>query len=190
MSPNNIEYNPQNDPIYLEEYNPIWPEQAVQEMAIIKKVLSAKPVEDIQHIGSTAIPGLAAKPIIDIYLGVKELSSVDQETIDLLTSLNYVFWRDNPDKEKMFFVKGMPPYGEKRTHHVHIVEYAADYWRAALAFRDYMRQHPEEVSHYQKLKYELMRQYTYDREAYTNSKTDYIRSILHKAGFKGKFLPR
>lgn len=139
-------------------------------------------VIDIQHIGSTAISGLAAKPIIDIYVGVNS-SQEAQSLINPIEKLGYQYWKDNPDKEKMFFVKGMPPFGTGRTHHIHIVKYDSDYWRARIIFRDYLREHPEEIKAYSQLKYDLQKLYSHDREAYTDAKFDYIASVLKKAGF-------
>lgn len=75
-------------------------------------------------------------------------------------------------------------FGTGRTHHIHIVKYDSDYWRARIVFRDYLHKHPEEVRAYAELKYKLMEIHGEDREAYTDAKTDYITSVLKKAGFK------
>ena len=106
-----------------------------------------------------------------------------QQAIGPLEQSGYQFWKDNPNKEKMFFVRGMPPFGTGRTHHIHIVKHDSRYWRAQILFRDYMRTHSEEIPKYAKLKYKLMQKYKYDREAYTDAKTDLITRILRKAGF-------
>lgn len=171
------------DAIYIVDYNPLWVKLAEEEISILKKLLADHDwVTDIQHIGSTAIPGLAAKPIIDIYLGARSIEEAEK-AIGLLEKIGYVFWYDNPNKEKMFFVKGMPPFGTGRTHHVHIVKYDSDYWQARILFRDYMRNHPNEIQDYANLKYELMQKHRNDREAYTDAKSEYIAAILKKAGF-------
>ncbi|MCJ8283282.1 MAG: GrpB family protein [Rivularia sp. ALOHA_DT_140] len=74
----------------------------------------------------------------------------------------------------------MPPYGKKRTHHVHVVEFDGEFWQRKL-FRDYLRLHPEEAKIYEKLKLDLATQFRDDREAYTEGKSDYVRKVMEKA---------
>ena len=136
---------------------------------------------DIQHVGSTAIPGIHAKPIIDIQIAVDSLVAIKQTAIDMLKTLGYEYWHDNPDTERMFFVKGMPPFGDKRTHHVHIVEPASRHWQGKIQFRDYLLSHPEAALEYEKVKIELANQHAYDREKYTDTKTRFVNDILQKA---------
>jgi hypothetical protein len=93
----------------------------------------------------------------------------------------YIYWAENPDPERLFFVKGMPPYGEKRTFHIHIVEPGSKHWREKILFRDFLRSRPENILKYEKLKRELAKTHTYDREEYTNAKTKFIQEILTKA---------
>lgn len=100
----------------------------------------------------TSLPNAMAKPIIDIYIGVNSIDLARQHYVEPIISLNYVYWDKNPNPNKLFFVKGMPPYGEKRTHHIHVVEYASDYWRDRIAFREYLKLHPREVERYNFLK--------------------------------------
>jgi len=170
-----------SDQIALVPYNPQWPDMAKIEIKRLYEILPIKHILDIQHVGSTAIPGILSKPIIDIQIAVDSLSAIEQIAIDKLKTLDYVDWEDNPDKERMFFVKGMPPYGEKRTHHLHIVEPASKHWQDKINFRDYLRIHPETASEYEKLKIKLAKQYTYDRELYTEAKTKFINDVLNKA---------
>lgn len=170
-----------DDSIELAPYNTDWTDLATSE---IKKLHQALPVEhilDIQHVGSTAIPGIKAKPIIDIQIAVDSLLAIKQTTIDNLKSLKYEYWHDNPDPERMFFVKGMPPFGDKRTHHLHIVELTSRHWQEKIQFRDYLLSHPEVAQEYEKLKIQLANQYPYDREKYTDTKTQFIHDILQKA---------
>jgi GrpB-like predicted nucleotidyltransferase (UPF0157 family) len=172
------------DAIHIVDYNPQWVKLAEEEISVLKKLFSNHDwIIDIQHVGSTAVPGLAAKPIIDIYIGARSIEEA-AKAIAPLEKIGYVFWYDNPNKEKMFFVKGMPPFGTGRTHHVHIVKHDSDYWRARILFRDYMRNHPKDIQDYANLKYQLMQQHGDDREAYTDAKSNYIASILKKAGFE------
>ena len=170
------------DKIQIVPYNPNWPKLAEEEISSIKNILPYNWVIDIQHIGSTAIIGLVAKPIIDICIGVTSIQKA-QKSIRSIEKLGYQFWPENPNKEKMFFVKGMPPFGKQRTHHIHIVEHSSDYWKATIRFRDYLLSHQEEAHKYAHLKRKLVQEHFLDREAYTNAKTQFITLILEKAGF-------
>lgn len=172
-----------DDSIQLEKYNPEWSKLAAKEIEIIREVIYEQNwIIDIQHVGSTAVPGLTAKPIIDIYIGARSIEEA-QQSIKPFEKLGYQFWKDNPNKEKMFFVKGMPPYGKGRTHHIHIIKYGSDYWNARILFRDYLRTHSDEAMRYAQLKHKLMEEFPHDREAYTDAKIEYIAFVLKMAGF-------
>jgi GrpB-like predicted nucleotidyltransferase (UPF0157 family) len=80
----------------------------------------------------------------------------------------------------MLFVKGMPPLGEKRTHHVHVYDFQGPRWHKELLFRDYLLVHPDEAKRYEILKRNLAAQFTYDREGYTEAKTEYFKSVMKK----------
>lgn len=174
-----------NDCIELVPYNAEWLHMAKLEIENLRNILPRNHVLDIQHVGSTAIFGLSAKPIIDIQIAVDSLMGIKQTAIDLLKTLGYEFWYDNPDIERMFFVKGRPPLGEKRTHHVHIVEPSSKHWQGKILFRDYLIAHPETAQEYEQLKIKLAQQYTYDREMYTEAKTHFINSVLEKVKING-----
>jgi GrpB-like predicted nucleotidyltransferase (UPF0157 family)/RimJ/RimL family protein N-acetyltransferase len=171
----------EKDHVELVPYNPEWSTLAQKEMAKLKTIFPANKIIDIQHIGSTAIPGLSAKPIIDIQIGVSSLEDMKLIAIPLLQKLNYEYWSDNPDPTRMFFVKGMPPYGEMRTHHVHIFEYNSDHWRNKLIFRDYLRKHPALAKQYGELKAKLAAEHLHDREKYTDAKLEFVNKILQLA---------
>ncbi|MCD6044937.1 MAG: grpB [Gammaproteobacteria bacterium] len=120
--------NSLNDGIELVPYDPQWPQRAKAEIKRLRAAFPPNIIVDIQHVGSTAIPGTLAKPIIDIQIAVESLPAIKQMAIDPLKALGYQYWAENPDPERLFFVKGMPPFGEKRTHHVHIVEPSSKHW--------------------------------------------------------------
>ena len=136
---------------------------------------------DIQHMGSTAIPGLPAKPILDIQIAVSSLEDMKLMAVPILQKLGYEYWDSNPDPKRMFFVKGMPPYGEKRTHHVHIFEHNSDHWCNKLIFRDYLRSHVDLAKEYEQLKAKLAQEHLYDREKYTDEKLDFVNQVLRLA---------
>jgi GrpB-like predicted nucleotidyltransferase (UPF0157 family)/RimJ/RimL family protein N-acetyltransferase len=166
------------DYVDIVAYNPEWPTIASVEMSKLREILPSSKIIDIQHVGSTAIPGMAAKPIVDIQIAAHSLEEMKVIAIPVLQKLGYEYWYENPDSERMFFVKGMPPFGDKRTHHVHIVEASSKHWNEKINFRDYLIAHPETAKEYQQLKMSLAEQYTYDREEYTNAKCEFINKIL------------
>jgi GrpB-like predicted nucleotidyltransferase (UPF0157 family) len=160
-----------NDAIELLPYHSQWPKMAEFEIKTLQKRLPKKHLLDIQHVGSTAVPGMLAKPVIDIIIAVDSLAAIKPIAIEQLTALGYQYWQDNPDTEKIFFVKGMPPFGEQRTHHVHIVEPGSKHWQEKILFRDYLLVHHEAVNDYENLKKALAQKHRYDREQYTAAKT-------------------
>jgi GrpB-like predicted nucleotidyltransferase (UPF0157 family) len=150
-----------------------------EEAARLRAVLDPQLVVGLEHFGSTAIPGLSAKPIIDILIAVRSLSEARLSFVAPLRRLDYVYWADNPKTDRMFFVKGMPPYGVRRTHHVHVTETSGEMWQR-LSFRDYLRKNPEEARRYELLKRELADRHKNDREAYTAAKDHFIDEINAK----------
>lgn len=169
------------DHVDLVAYHPAWPQAAQAEIDKLRAILPSQKIVDIQHVGSTAIPGLLAKPIIDIQIAVKSLDEMKILAVPALQKMGYEYWENNPDPERMFFVKGMPPFGEKRTHHVHIVEPSSKHWQGKILFRDYLLAHPDMVQEYEQLKIKLAQQYTYDREQYTDAKAEFVGKILKMA---------
>jgi GrpB-like predicted nucleotidyltransferase (UPF0157 family) len=169
------------DEIEIVEYDSHWPALFNEEAALLRAALDADLVVGLEHFGSTAVPGLAAKPIIDILVAVRSLAEAREMAIEPLQRLGCVFWAENPKTDRMFFVKGMPPYGERRTHHLHITEPNGEPWLLCLPFRDYLRAHPEETRRYERLKREFAARHRTDREAYGAAKTDYVEEILAKA---------
>lgn len=145
----------------------------------MRAVLDPSQIIGLEHFGSTAIPGLSAKPIIDILIAVRSLAVAQATIVEVLRNLDYVYWADNPKKDRMFFVKGMPPFGSKRSHHVHVTEPHGEMWQR-LAFRDYLRAHPKEAEAYERLKIQLAAEHRTDREAYTEAKSAYVESVMRK----------
>ena len=174
--------NAADDAVQLVEPDPSWPAQFAAEARAIAAAL--RPLEPrLEHFGSTAVPDLPAKPIIDLLIILDDLPAWPQ-LIAPLAGLGYVYWAGNPRPDRMFFVKGMPPYGPRRSHHAH-VRISAD-TTAELAFRDWLRAHPAEATQYAKLKRELVERFGSDREAYTAAKSGFIQEILAKAANDGR----
>lgn len=166
------------DEVVIVEYDPGWSLMFEKAAAQVADVLSKDLVIRIDHIGSTAVPGLAAKPIIDVLVSVHSLIQARQVAVPALEELGYAYWFDNPDSQRMFFVKGLPP-NNPRTHHIHIIE-SNSILQERLLFRDYLREHPDESLRYAQLKRHLAQQFPTDREAYTSGKAEYVKSVMHK----------
>ena len=154
-----------------------WPAQFEVESKRVALALAGETLFAIEHFGSTAIGGLSAKPIIDILIAVPSVAEARKSFPEALRPEGYVFWADNPDRDRLFFVKGMPPFGSRRTHHVHICERPSVMWDR-LKFRDYLRGNPGEAARYSILKQDLADKYPQDREAYTRGKGRFITQIM------------
>jgi len=157
------------DTIELSEPDKSWPELFDRERALLRSLLGNIAI-DIDHVGSTAVPGLKAKPIIDIMVSVKKLDL--REVHQKLRGLGYVHVPID-EKGRLFFRKGMP-----RTHHLHLVELGSEERERHLRFRDRLIAHPEEAAEYQLLKEDLAMRFRYDREAYSQGKDALIQDIL------------
>ena len=166
--------------VEIVNYDPRWPLLFNKEANRLRAVLDPPLIVGLEHFGSTAISGLSAKPILDILIAVRSLVAAQATFVEALRNLEYVYWADNPKKDRMFFVKGMPPFGSRRSHHVHVTEPHGEMWQR-LAFRDYLRTHPEEAATYERLKRRLATEHQADREAYTDAKSAYVESVMRKA---------
>ena len=153
-----------------------WAEYFSREKQLLLNILREK-VLDIRHIGSTSIPGLPAKPVIDILAAVKTLAGVDTFTQDLKT-IGYEDKGDGGVPGRRFFVKGAEAI---RTHHLNFCEMNSPFWTSHLLFRDYLERHPEIAREYSALKRGLADKFPNDRGAYTAGKEEFVRSILDRA---------
>ena len=168
--------------ILIAEYDPIWPQLYSEEKARILAV-AGNYIDEIQHVGSTSVPGLGAKPIIDIMVGLRDLSLVEQ-CVQPLENLGYEYLGEYGIPERHYFRKPLANVGT-RTHHIHVVVKRSDFWRRQILFRDYLRAHPEDARQYYLLKKGLAEKFGSDREGYTDAKTEFIESILVKVGLSG-----
>jgi GrpB-like predicted nucleotidyltransferase (UPF0157 family) len=162
--------------IEIVPYDPEWPSLFEQERSRLETALRQWLAGPIEHVGSTAVPGLAAKPVIDIMAGVESLAaSVD--AIAAAGQLGYLHYPYRPDVMHWF----CKPSAAFRTHHLHLVPVASQLWKERLAFRDYLRRDAATAADYATLKMELARQYECDREAYTDAKGPFVRRIVERA---------
>jgi len=166
----------QRKKVKLLAYNPAWKKLYKKEEKLLSSVVR-KYVLDIQHVGSTSIPGARAKPIIDIAIGVKKLKD-GEECIKPLKRLGYKYKQDAGVKGRHFFVKGSE---KNRTHYIHIAKMGGKFWKSLILFRDYLRKYDRAVKEYNKLKEKLAKKYKDDRDSYTAKKEIFIREIIKKA---------
>ena len=144
-------------------------EKARLQAAIGKHVL------DIQHVGSTAIPGMIAKPIIDIGIAVEDFEEA-RVCIQSVQSLGYEYRGEQGIPRRHYFVKGDP-----RTHHIHMNEVGSRDWEDQVLFRDYLVGHPQLAKEYAALKKELAERHPMDREAFQVGKARFIEWVLEMA---------
>ena len=156
-------------------YNPNWKDMYKEESEKIKNILSDI-IINIHHIGSTAIPGIKAKPVIDILVEVKDIEGVDQYN-HKMKELGYEAMGEYGIPKRRFFRKGRI----KRTHHVHMFQVGNEEIEKHINFKEYLIAHPDKAREYLKLKEKLVDKYTYNVENYTNSKSDFIKEIDKKA---------
>ena len=161
--------------VKLETYNKEWAKQFEAEKCLLMKIFG----EDtpIEHVGSTSIPGISAKPIIDIAIGLDKLE--DFETFrKIFESKPEYSIKDDSDKDEVLIRKGPE---ENRTHFIHISEKDSPRFKNYIKFRDYMREHAEARVQYENLKKELAEKFADDRKSYTAAKAEFINEIIKRA---------
>jgi GrpB-like predicted nucleotidyltransferase (UPF0157 family) len=159
-----------------EGLRPCWPELFAHEAAAIEGAIGSWITGGIHHVGSTAVPGLTAKPVIDIAVGVTDLTS-SKPCIQVLAGLGYRYFPYRTGVMHWF----CKPGPTKRTHHLHLLPTGSPRFVAELAFRDNLRAHPTEARRYQRLKQRLAAQYRHDREAYTEGKAALVAELTTAA---------
>lgn len=154
-------------------HDPAWADEFAAERARLLEALGGVPAE-IEHVGSTAVPGLAAKPIIDV-LGGRPAGSELEPYVRAFTSAGYEYRGEYGIPGRHYFVRGEP-----RTHHLHLVEAGGNLWRRHIAFRDHLRSDPDAVAVYAALKHDLAARFPNDRERYTDGKSAFIDDVLRR----------
>ena len=156
------------------EYDPAWRDLGVQYCTRIKSALGAYAL-DVEHVGSTSVPGLCAKPIIDVAVAVY---SFDAQIVSLMENAGFWHRPANDNESQLFFVIGQ---GEWREAHIHMVKHRSMEWHNYLNYKAYLTAFPEVRDAYATLKIELAQRYANDRNAYTEAKADFITHALRKA---------
>ena len=162
--------------IELTPYNPNWPDLYRQEARKIAQILGSEIIL-MHHIGSTAIPGIHAKPIINCLIEVEKIERIDSHN-QALFSLGYEARGENGIPGRRYFFKSST---ENHTHHLHAFEVGHPEITRHLDFRDYLRIHPEEAQAYSQLKQELAKKFWHDSIAYTDGKSEFIHRIDRQA---------
>lgn len=172
------------EPIAIVPYDPVWPELFAREKAHLLACLPADVVRRIEHFGSTAVPGLAAKPVLDMLVEVSSLGAVKTRVVPVLEAQGYeYFWRPTHGEDGgpfyAWFIKR--DTNGVRTHHVHMVEAGfTDHWDRLL-FRDYLVRHTDVAREYEALKYELAAAFPNDRVAYARGKAAFVDKVTAEA---------
>jgi len=169
--------------VSIVSYDPVWPQMFEEEQQHLLDCLPSRLIRRIEHFGSTAIPGMAAKPIVDMLVEVASLESTKTSIAPVLEAQGYdYFWRATHGEAGppfyAWFIKR--DSAGVRTHHIHMVESDFEHWER-LPFRDYLIEYPEMAKEYENLKLALAREYPNDRIAYTNGKTEFVRRVTQDA---------
>ena len=168
--------------ILLREYDPAWPRLFAEEKA---RVLAAigEYISTIEHIGSTAVPGLGARPIIDLLVGVAHFSAAER-CVEPLRRLGYGFLGEAGIPQRYFFRKPDTSSWIDRTHTIHLVQEGSPEWKRMLLFRDYLRAHPEEADAYFALKQAQAARLDENNLAYPEAKSEFVTGVLAKAALE------
>lgn len=151
-----------------------WSALFAAERATLRRALGDL-VLDIQHVGSTAVPDLPAKPILDIAMSIRALDLIPA-IVDRLTEIGYIYRGDRAGDGGHVFVRGSDP--DIRTVHVHVVLECDSQWKDYLAFRKVLREDPDVRRRYAGIKQALAKRFPDDRKSYTSSKGEFIRRVL------------
>lgn len=163
--------------VYLEEHQTQWESAASDCVSAIKRILCDTAV-DVQHIGSTSIKTIPAKPIIDIAVGVRDYDAVLAKK-DELEAEDIIFRFDERPSQFLFVMGDFEK--DTRTHHIHVVLYDSKEWNDYINFRDYLNSHEDKANEYAEMKKYLSEKYPNDRNAYCNEKGELVTKLLAEA---------
>lgn len=167
-------------PVALLAYDPSWAVDFEAERALVEAALEPWLVGAVEHIGSTSVPGLAAKPIIDMMAPVRGLPD-SRPAIEVLSGLGYHHGVHRPD-EAHYFTKPPTEHWWERTHHLHLTTPTSLLWRRRIAFRDALRGRPDYRVRYERLKRDLAAAHGTDIAAYARYKDDFVNEVLGVTG--------
>jgi len=166
-------------PIKLTDYDPVWRDRFAKQQVRVNELLKPWLAGEIEHIGSTSVPGLRSKPIVDLLAPVQSLAGA-RAAIPVLEVDGWLFWPDDPNYHyRLWFLRPSPA---ARTHHLQIIQHDHPDVLALTCFRDALRNDPKLRDAYALLKDDLAREHQADRNAYSNAKADFVVSVLKSIG--------
>jgi GrpB-like predicted nucleotidyltransferase (UPF0157 family) len=169
-----------DQPVEIVEYDPGWDVSFVEQSALVEVLLRPWLAGPVEHVGSTSVPGLAAKPVVDMLAPVHSPDSA-RRAVAALEADGWLFWAQDPHHYRLWFLRPRP---EKRTHHLYLIERDDPHAVALLAFRDALRADPVLRQEYALLKAQLAAQHRHHRAAYTDAKTTFVQRTLQAAGIE------
>ena len=165
-----------SDRVELADHDPTWAESFEDEKGRLSAIFDGQAV-GIEHVGSTSVPELCAKPIVDVLVGLRELELSDEQ-VAAMKGLGYEYLGEYGLHGRLFFRK------QPGTHHVHVVQHGGEHWRRQLTFREALRSDAEERRRYDAFKRRLVAE-GHPRQVYTELKTPFIRGIEERARARG-----
>jgi GrpB-like predicted nucleotidyltransferase (UPF0157 family) len=167
-------------PIIISEHKDEWKTLFNLEKKRLLNILTKERAIRVEHIGSTAVPGLVAKPTIDILIEIRDYKIKQNEIKEIMIASGYIHIKEQVDH--MMFVKGYTPEGFKgQCYHIHMEPEGAESIRERIYFRDYLISNPKVAEEYAALKEVLAKKYEFDRDGYTDAKTDFIKNATLEA---------
>jgi GrpB-like predicted nucleotidyltransferase (UPF0157 family) len=164
-----------DQPVHLADYDGAWPDRFADQQARVAVILAPWLAAPVEHIGSTSVPGLTAKPVIDMLGPVRSLASA-RDAVGPLAEDGWLFWPDDPcGHYRLWFLRPRP---QARTHHLHLIEHGDPHAGALIAFRDALRSDPGLCAEYAALKIGLASQHRENRNAYTNAKGEFVARVV------------
>jgi len=165
-----------NAPVVIVNYNPLWQTLYESEARLIRRVLGSR-ILAIEHIGSTAVPNLGGKNIVDIMAGVNSLEEAKQ-CLAPLESIGYTEVIPQVNNADWYYC--LEKSQQTPGFHLHLVRFGSEHWKKHIIFRDFLRKNPKVAQEYCALKKELSAKYGTDRLGYTEAKTAFIESVIAK----------
>jgi GrpB-like predicted nucleotidyltransferase (UPF0157 family) len=167
--------------VRITEYDTAWPSRFAEQRDQLEISLQPWLHGPIQHVGSTAVPDLAAKPIIDISAPVRSLLEAHR-SIPVLEDAGWMYWPSDPNSSwRLWFLRPRP---KTRTHHLYLIQHDDPHLRELIAFRDQLRSDEPARKQYAELKRQLAQEYRTDRDAYTAAKTSFVAKLLQHTGIE------
>lgn len=174
--------------VLLVPYDPRWPRLFEAERERVEAAPGARAV-GVEHVGSTAVPGLDAKPVVNLLVGVSSMRDA-KRCVRPLEGIRYEHRGEAGIPGRLFFRKA---HDGRRAYHLHVAEVGGAFWDEHLLFRDYLRAHPQTARYYARLKHELAAREGQDREAYTAAEAGFVKDVLEKtrrSTLSGRSAPR